>query len=90
MERTACISKVSVLPSKSANSPCRIRRKIIKKGNKYIYKIVFFVIGYVANINVTASISLFPCASNMIISFTELGRLCGHEPRRHNVRDVRF
>jgi hypothetical protein len=46
------------------------------KKNTYTYIIYLFVIAYVVNRNVTVSISLFPCTSNIIKMFAELGRLC--------------
>jgi len=57
---------------------------------KYIYKIVSFVIAYIVNSNVIASISLFPCVSNITKMFTELGRLCGHESSIAGLRDVHY
>jgi len=54
-----------------------------------MYKIVLFVIAYVANSKVIARNSLFPCASNIMKNFAELGRLCGRESRSGNLHDVR-
>jgi hypothetical protein len=51
---------------------------------------LLFVIACVVNSNVTASNSLFPCASHIMKIFTELGRLCGHESSSASLRDVHY
>jgi len=63
----------------------RTSRQMIKKGNKYINKIVLFLTAYVVYSNVIAIISLFPCA-NILNNFAELGRLCGYESSSDGLR----
>ena len=55
----------------------------------YIYKTYLYIIANVVNSHVFASISLFPCTSNLIKMLAELGRLCGHESRSGSIHDVR-
>jgi len=87
MERTACIFSDTVLISESAKSPRPMRGQIIKRGNKYIYKIALFVTPYTVNSNVIENFSLFPCA-NILKIFLELGRLCGYDSSSASLRDL--
>jgi len=57
-----------------------------KKENKI--NIYLFEVAYVFYSHFTASISLYPCASNILQMFAELGRLCGHESRSGSLHDV--
>jgi hypothetical protein len=51
---------------------------------------VLFLIAYLDNTNVIASISLFPCTTNVTNIFTELGRLCGHVSSIDNLREFNY
>jgi hypothetical protein len=75
-----------VLPSQFVFSPSSTGHQLTIKEKKFFYKLVLFVIAYG---NITASISLFPCASNNMKNFTGLGELCGHESRGGNVHGLR-
>jgi hypothetical protein len=62
-----------------------------KKKKSKIKKNIYLVVeAYVIYSHITASISLFPCASNILKLFAELGRLCGYESRSGSLHDVRW